>query len=83
MADSKTADNRIVIKPAIVEQFRQWLDHGRVLFLSAPCGFGKTVVAETLLAGRSYRRVTGEQPQLEGSWQPIAPGRCCCWTICS
>ena len=65
MADSKTADNRIVIKPAIAEQFRQWLDHGRVLFLSAPCGFGKTVVAETLLAGRSYRRVTGEQPQLE------------------
>ena len=74
--ENKAADNRIVIKPAIAEQFQQWLSHGRVLFFSAPCGFGKTVVAEALLAGKSYRRVSGEKflPQelaVDAGWKML------------
>lgn len=41
----------IIIKPAIAKLFDEFMRQGRVLFLSAPCGFGKTVVAEALLAG--------------------------------
>lgn len=39
----------IIIKPNIAEQFRRFWQQERVLFFSAPCGFGKTVLAETLL----------------------------------
>ncbi len=54
--------SQIIINPAIAEQFRLFLDHGRVFFLSAPCGFGKTVLAEALLEGRSYLRLSADDP---------------------
>ena len=77
MADSKTADNRIVIKPAIAEQFRQWLDHGRVLFLSAPCGFGKTVLADALLRGRNVLRQSAAAPDWAIAIVSAGLGRFC------
>ena len=40
----------ILIKPSIKEEFRNFMDHERILCFSAPCGFGKTCVAEALLA---------------------------------
>ena len=36
--------------------------HGRVLFFSAPCGFGKTVLADALLRGRNVLRQSAADP---------------------
>ena len=47
----------IIIKPAIAEQFEKFIKSGRVLFFSAPCGFGKTVLADALLKGKRGRKV--------------------------
>lgn len=52
-------DRHIIIKPAIKEQFDAFLDHGRIFFFSAPCGFGKTTVAEALLDGKKFERING------------------------
>ncbi len=46
----------VMIKPAIRKQFEEFMRQGRVLFFSAPCGFGKTTVAETLLAGKAEEK---------------------------
>ena len=46
----------VMIKPAIRRQFEEFMRQGRVLFFSAPCGFGKTTVAETLLAGKAEEK---------------------------
>lgn len=61
----------IFIKPTVAEQFRVFLARGRVLFFSAPCGCGKTALAEELLKGKAvYRLFAGEAdfafPQKEG-----------------
>ena len=39
------------------------MERGRVLFFSAPCGFGKTVTAEKLIrqTGKSYRSMSGDK----------------------
>ena len=53
----------IIIKPSIAAQFQRFLQQERVLFFSAPCGFGKTVLAEALLdsmPGNSMDRYRGE-----------------------
>ena len=39
----------VIIKPSIAAQFQRFLQQERVLFFSAPCGFGKTALAEALL----------------------------------
>ena len=53
--------SKIFIKPAIAEQFRAFLAHGRVLFFSAPCGCGKTALSEELLKGKAvFRLFAGE-----------------------
>ena len=52
-------DRHAIIKPAIKEQFDAFLDHGRIFFFSAPCGFGKTTVAEALLEGKKVYRIEG------------------------
>ena len=35
----------IVIKPFVADQVKNAMIHGRVIFFSAPCGFGKTTTA--------------------------------------
>lgn len=50
----------IIIKPWVARQFEKFMLHGRVLFLSAPCGFGKSAVANALLDGRRVLRVEAE-----------------------
>ena len=35
----------IIIKTSVQKRFDSFMAHGRVLFFSAPCGFGKTVLA--------------------------------------
>ena len=43
------------------------MERGRVLFFSAPCGFGKTVTAEKLIrqTGKKYRGVSGDRVLFE------------------
>lgn len=46
----------IIIKSSVQKRFDSFIAHGRVLFFSAPCGFGKTVLADSLLRGRNVLR---------------------------
>ncbi len=48
-------NNPIIIKDEIAEKFRMFMENGRVMLLRAPCGFGKTALAEALLADRHER----------------------------
>ena len=48
----------IIIKSSVQKRFDSFIAHGRVLFFSAPCGFGKTVLADALLRGRNVPRQT-------------------------
>lgn len=52
----------IVVKNSIRRKFQDFWGPGRVLFLSAPCGFGKTTLAQTLLDGKRVLALTPDQP---------------------
>ena len=73
--------DNIIVKPSVEKQFDRFLRQGRVLFFSAPCGFGKTAVAEALLSSREVLRLSADSagfklPSAEADWQIY------CWTIC-
>ena len=52
----------IVIKPALADQVKNAMIHGRVIFFSAPCGFGKTTTAWALLEGKKvYFTAAGDK----------------------
>ena len=64
----------IIVKPSVEKQFDRFLRQGRALFFSAPCGFGKTAVAEALLSGREVLRLSADSadfslPSAEADWQ--------------
>ena len=64
----------IIIKPSVQKRFDSFMAHGRVLFFSAPCGFGKTAVAEALLSSREVLRLPADSagsklPSAEADWQ--------------
>ena len=52
----------IIIKTSVQKRFDSFMAHGRVLFFSAPCGFGKTVLADALLRGRNVLRQSAADP---------------------
>ena len=52
----------IIIKTSVQKRFDSFMVYGRVLFFSAPCGFGKTVLADTLLRGRNVLRQSAADP---------------------
>ena len=52
----------IIIKSSVQKRFDSFMAHGRVLFFSAPCGFGKTVLADALLRGRNVLRQSAADP---------------------
>ena len=52
----------IIIKPSVQKRFDSFMAHGRVFFFSAPCGFGKTVLADALLRGRNVLRQSAADP---------------------
>lgn len=52
----------IIIKTPVQKRFDSFMVHGRVLFFSAPCGFGKTVLADALLRGRNVLRQSAAAP---------------------
>lgn len=65
--------DNIIVKPSVEKQFDRFLRQGRALFFSAPCGFGKTVLADTLLDGRPVLRLNAADtgfalPSLEDAW---------------
>ena len=49
----------IIIKPSVQKRFDSFIAHGRVLFFSAPCGFGRTVASRALLPGTKLRPAPG------------------------
>ena len=66
----------IVIKPALADQVKNAMIHGRVIFFSAPCGFGKTTTAWALLEGKKvYFAAAGEPgfrlPLLRETWDVL------------
>ena len=66
--------DNIIVKPSVEKQFDRFLRQGRVLFFSAPCGFGKTAVAEALLSSREVLRLSADSagfklPFAETDWQ--------------
>ena len=72
--------DNIIVKPSVEKQFDRFLRQGRVLFFSAPCGFGKTAVAEALLSSREVLRLSADSA---GSSCPLRrlTGRSYCGTI--
>ena len=52
----------IIIKPAVQQRFDSFIQRGRVLFVSAPCGFGKSTLADALPEGRSVLRLSAGAP---------------------
>ena len=55
-------DENIMIKPSVQKRFDNFIEYGRVLFFSAPCGFGKSALADALLRGRKVLRLNAGAP---------------------
>ena len=73
---SVTDKSAIIFKPSTAQAFETLWKRGRVLFFSAPCGFGKTVLADTLLDGRPVLRLNAADtgfalPSLEDAWDVL------------
>ena len=71
---SVTDKSAIIVKPSTAQAFETLWKRGRVLFFSAPCGFGKTAVAEALLSSREVLRLSADSagfklPSAEADWQ--------------
>ncbi len=71
-----TDTNAIIVKPSVAQQFESFEARGRVLFFSAPCGFGKTALADALLDGRPVLRLNAGSdgfalPSVEGTWDTL------------
>ena len=62
-------NGNILIKPAIQQKFDGVMRNGRILFFSAPCGFGKTAVANALL--RKWRTLCLRADALDFSLQGL------------
>ena len=66
----------VVIRPSVREQYQNFMARGRVLFFTAPCGFGKSILAETLLAGQQVLSLTAGEPDFalpadDKDWQVL------------
>ena len=69
-----TDKSAIIVKLSTAQAFETLWKRGRVLFFSAPCGFGKTAVAEALLSSREVLRLPADStdfslPSAEADWQ--------------
>lgn len=64
----------IIVKPAVQQRFDSFIQRGRVLFVSAPCGFGKSTLADALLEGRSVLRLSAGAPDFSLDALPEAWG---------
>ena len=73
---SVTDKSAIIVKPSTAQAFETLWERGRVLFFSAPCGFGKTALADTLLDGRPVLRLNAADtgfalPSPENAWDVL------------
>ena len=57
----------IIIKPAVQQRFDSFIQRGRVLFVSAPCGFGKSTLADALPEAWDILLIDDFQQLPEGS----------------
>ena len=69
--------NTVVVRPTIQQTFERFLQQERVLFFSAPCGFGNTTVARELAGEKGVLYLTAETPDFsmpaeDGIWQMLA-----------
>ena len=53
----------IVIRPELADQFFAAMENGRVVLFTAPCGFGKSVTAQVLLAGWQVCVLSADAPE--------------------
>ncbi len=51
----------VIIKPEIQRKFDETMKHGRIIMFSAPCGFGKSTVANALLSGKNALTLCGDE----------------------
>ena len=63
----------IIVKPSVRQRFDSFMERGRVLFFSAPCGFGKSTLSGALLSGRDVLRLNAGAadfalPALSDGW---------------
>ena len=64
----------IIVKPSVQQRFDGFMERGRVLFFSAPCGFGKSTLSDALLSGRDVLRLNAGAadfalPALSDGWE--------------
>mgnify|MGYP002464258663 CR=1 FL=1 len=64
----------IIVKPSVQQRFDSFMERGRVFFLSAPCGFGKSTLSDALLFGRDVLRLNAGAadfalPALSDGWE--------------
>ena len=67
-------NGNILIKPSVQQKFDHVMQSGRIPFFSAPCGFGKTVVANALLRKWRTLCLRAGGANLKDSWADIDDG---------
>ena len=60
--ERENVTGNMIVKPSVQQRFDGFMERGRVLFFSAPCGFGKTALADALLSGRNVLRRNAGAP---------------------
>ena len=50
----RTVPETVIIKPALARQFEEFIARGRILFFGAPCGYGKTALANALIVNTCW-----------------------------
>ena len=58
-------DRNIVVKPEIAKQFKNAMDSGQVVLLSAPCGMGKPLWRGLCLQDAGFWKYRQEAPILK------------------
>lgn len=54
----------VAVSEKTAEKFRMFLNSGRIMYFFAPCGFGKTAVANELLKNKKYIRLSPESGEI-------------------
>ena len=55
----------VIINHELEEKFKQAIDNGRIVMFSAPCGFGKSTTAKTLLEGYKTKTLYADDENFE------------------
>ena len=70
----RTVPETVIIKPALARQFEEFIARGRILFFGAPCGYGKTALANALIGRAPALRLHAGAPDFavpkaSGAWR--------------